>query len=62
MIFFKYEIYQVPWNSMQLGSMEKFQGIPWNFESGQNPMEFHGTWGFVAHVPWNFMEPQVLFK
>ena len=89
--FFKYQIYQVPWNSMEFhrtskkfhefhgipwnflgknkrgipwnsGVWKKFHGIPWNFGSGQNSMEFHGTWGFVAQVPWNSMEPQVLFK
>ena len=25
-------------------------------------MKFHGTWGFVAKVPWNSIEQQVLFK
>ena len=81
--FFKYEIYQFPWNSMEfhgnlwgkiINSMEfhgtreygkssmEFHGtldldkIPWN------SIEFHGTWGFVAQVPWNSMEPEMLFK
>ena len=61
---------KVPWNSMELGSMEKssmeFHGtldldkIPWN------SMEFHGTTGVVQmlfkkfhgtleKVPWNFL-------
>ena len=38
---------------MELGSMKKFHGIPWNFGSGENSMEFHGTTGVVQKVPWN---------
>ena len=49
----------IPWNSGVW--KKKFHVIPWNFGSGQNSMEFHGTWGFVAQIPWNSMEPQVLF-
>ena len=59
-IFFKYEIYQVPWNSMELQKRsvefhwilwnsvvwKKFHGNPWNYGSGQNSMECHG-------IPWN---------
>ena len=35
------EIHGIPWNS---GVWKKFHGIPWNFGSGQNSMEFHGTY------------------
>ena len=58
-IFFKYQIYQVPWNSMELqkSSMEfhgtflgtikssiEFHGIPWN----------SGVWKKFHGIPWNF--------
>ena len=43
------EYRKVPWNSMELYIWTKFH-------------EFHGTCGFVAYVPWNSIEPQVLFK
>ena len=36
----------MPWNSMELGSIVKFHGIPWNYISGQ--------------IPWNSMELAVL--
>ena len=64
MIFFKYEIYQFPWNSMELqkssmefNSMELFWGklkVPWNsmellVSSKLAHLKFHG-------IPWNFME------
>ena len=48
MILFKYQIYQVPWNSMEFhGTSKQFYGIPWN------SMElFQGK----LKVPWNSME------
>ena len=58
MFFFKYEIYQVPWNSMEFhgtskkvpwNSMELFGGklkVPWN------SMEL----GSMEKIPWNSME------
>ena len=46
--FLKYEIYQVPWNSMEFhGTSKKFHGIPWN------SMELFGG---KLKVPWNSME------
>ena len=57
------ELYGIPWNS---GVWKKFYGIPRNFGSGPNSMEFHGTTGVVQmlfkkfhgtleKVPWNFL-------
>ena len=56
--FCKYEIYQVPWNSMEL--QKKFHGIPWNFW-GENykfrgiPLNSMELWS-MEKVPWNSME------
>ena len=48
MIFFKYQIDQVPWNSMEFHeTSKKFHGIPWN------SMELF--WGKLK-VPWNSIE------
>ena len=55
---FKYEIYQVPWNSMEFHrTSKKFHGIPWNFFGDKlkvpwNSMEL----GSMEKVPWNSME------
>ena len=43
---------KVPWNSME------FHGTR---ECGKSSMEFHGTLD-LDKIPWNSMEPQMLFK
>ena len=49
--FFKYQIYQVPWNSMEIfWEHEKFHGISWN--SGVwNSMELW-IWTTFHRIPW----------
>ena len=64
--FFKYEIYQVPWKSMEFhgtfwGKIKRSMEFHGTREYGKSSMEFHGTLD-LDKIPWNSMEPQVLFK
>ena len=62
--FFKYQIYQVPWNSVDFfsGKLE----VTWNSKEfhgtrkyGKRFMEFHGTFD-LDKIPWNSVELEVL--
>ena len=71
--FFKYEIYQVPWKSMEFhgtfgGKIKSSMEFHGTREYGKSSMEFHGTLD-LDKIPWNYMElhgtpgvVQMLFK